>query len=130
MKVKEVTNPEEQLALLRVIIDNTWGAIKQQADTYARQRAAKPVAKTRIKKTAPYAVKTQATPKIKAPNQVKPQIRAPAMSSNIGKALYTPPKPASNMPKQALSNKSNNSLTNLEKDDVINLPRGALPKLP
>jgi hypothetical protein len=42
MKIKEVTNPEEQLGLLRVIIDNTWSAIKQQADAQARQKAAQP----------------------------------------------------------------------------------------
>ena len=39
MKIKEVTNPEEQLGLLRVIIDNTWSAIQQQAEQQAREKA-------------------------------------------------------------------------------------------
>jgi hypothetical protein len=42
MKIYEITNPEEQLGLLRIIIDNTWSAIKQQADTNRLQKASKP----------------------------------------------------------------------------------------
>ena len=69
MKIKEITNAQDQLDLLRVIIDNTWGAIKQQADIEARQRASKAV------KTKPQAVKA---PK-KAPYapQPKPLPRPP-----------------------------------------------------
>ena len=81
MKIKEVTNPEEQLGLLRVIIDNTWSAIKQQADTQARQRAAKAV-KTKPKvvkapKKPPYAPQPKPLPKppqqLAQPKQVAPK---------------------------------------------------------
>ena len=81
MKIKEVTNPEEQLGLLRVIIDNTWSAIKQQADTEARQRAAKAV-KTKPKvvkapKKPPYAPQPKPLPKppqqLAQPKQVAPK---------------------------------------------------------
>jgi hypothetical protein len=69
MKIKEVTNAQDQLDLLRVIIDNTWSAIKQQADTEARQRAAKAV------KTKPKVVKAPKKPPY-AP-QPKPLPRPP-----------------------------------------------------
>ncbi len=32
MRIFEVTNPEEQLGLLKLIIDSTWSAIQKQAD--------------------------------------------------------------------------------------------------
>ncbi|MBT8606387.1 hypothetical protein G6677_07930 [Polynucleobacter paneuropaeus] len=83
MKIKEVTNPEEQLGLLRVIIDNTWSAIKQQADTQARQRAAKPV------KTKPKVVKTPKKPPY-AP-QPKPLPKPP---QQLAQPKQVAPKPA------------------------------------
>ena len=132
MKVKEVTNPEEQLALLRVIIDNTWGAIKQQADTYAKQKAEQPVTKPKKRganpKPIPYAAKPPPLPKPRAAYPPKPQ---PVMKSTIGKAIYKPAKSNLNIPMPArnnLSNSSNASLTNLEKDEAMNLARGSLPK--
>jgi hypothetical protein len=82
MKIKEVTNPEEQLGLLRVIIDNTWSAIKQQADTEARQRAAKPV------KAKPQAVKAPKKPPY-AP-QPKPLPRPP---QQLAQPKQVAPKP-------------------------------------
>ena len=41
MKINEITNAQDQLELLRNIIDNTWTAIKQQADAQARQANSK-----------------------------------------------------------------------------------------
>ena len=129
MKVKEVTNPEEQLALLRVIIDNTWGAIRQQADAYAKQKATQPAAKPKVKtatpKPVPYAAKPPPLPKPKVPYPPKPQ---PVMKSTIGKAIYKPAQTNVNIPRPAKNNSSNTSLTNLEKDEAMSLPRGALPK--
>lgn len=132
MKVKEVTNPEEQLALLRVIIDNTWGAIRQQADAYAKQKAEQPVAKPKKRgatpKPIPYAAKPPPLPRPKVAYPPKPQ---PVMKSTIGKAIYKPAQTSGHSPKQTrnnLSTGSNTSLTNLEKDEVMNLPRGVLPK--
>ncbi len=43
MKIKEITNTQDQLDLLRIIIDNTWSAIRQEAEVEARQQAAKAV---------------------------------------------------------------------------------------
>lgn len=44
MRLHEFTDAKEQLALLRLIIDNTWTAIAQQARVQDSQKAAKPVA--------------------------------------------------------------------------------------
>jgi len=60
MKISEITNAQDQLALLRTIIDNTWGAIKQQADAQARQTSAKKLApnqgvKPAVPKKSPHA---------------------------------------------------------------------------
>lgn len=132
MKVKEVTNPEEQLGLLRVIIDNTWSAIKQQADAYARQKSEQPVAKpkkgTANPKPPPYAAKPPPSPKPRPPYSQKPQ---PIMKSTIGKAVHQQPQISNGKPRLFPNNTSNqtgSSLSNLEKDEFLNLPRGALPK--
>lgn len=63
MRMNEIASAEEQLGLLRLIIDNTWTAIKQQADAEARQRASQPKP-----------VKVKAVPKIKpAPMAAPPK---------------------------------------------------------
>ena len=81
MKIKEITNAQDQLSLLRVIIDNTWSAIKQQADTEARQRASKAVnTKPKVVKAPkkpPYAPQPKPLPKppqqLAQPKQVTPK---------------------------------------------------------
>lgn len=132
MKIKEVTNPEEQLGLLRVIIDNTWTAIKQQADAHAKQKALEPPAKPKSKvqkfPKLPHVPKPQQLPKPKALNQIKPQ---PIMKSTIGRAIYKPQQVSNSTPKQApnnFSSQANASISDLDKDEMLNLPKGALPK--
>lgn len=58
MRIFEVTNPEEQLGLLKLIIDNTWSAIQQQADEQRARDATK-----------------QLQSKLKAGRQVTPTLR-------------------------------------------------------
>ena len=41
MRIDEIANAEEQLALWKLISDNTWQAISQQAEAERRQRAEK-----------------------------------------------------------------------------------------
>jgi hypothetical protein len=133
MKIKEVTNPEEQLGLLRVIIDNTWSAIKQQADTEARQKVAQPGPKSKAKspkapKPAPYAAMPKPLPKPKALYPAKPTSN---MKSAIGKAVYKQPQADIDTPKPFANNhlsQTTTSLSNLEKDEMLNLPRRLLPK--
>ena len=60
MRIKEITDAQGQLELLRAVIDNTWGAIAQQAEQEKRaeaERKAKAKLKPRGRKAvkAPYA---------------------------------------------------------------------------
>ena len=74
MKIKEITSAEEQLELLRMIIDNTWTAIRQQAEIQAKQVAAQAnkTKTTKPLKRPPYAAPPKPLPK---PQQqiVKPE---------------------------------------------------------
>jgi hypothetical protein len=136
MKIKEVTNPEEQLGLLRVIIDNTWSAIKQQADAQARQKEAQPANKSKAKspkatKLAPYAAMPKQLPKPKALYQSKPQDNSQPISNPKNSKSFKASRPSIGTQSptvKAMPTPLNPSLTNYEKDEVINLPRGALPK--
>ena len=67
MRIKEITNADDQLDLLRVIIDNTWSAIRKEAEVEARQRAAqasRPKVKTiKAPQKPPYAPPPKPLPK-------------------------------------------------------------------
>jgi len=102
MKTNEITNAESVLALWKLISDNTWSAVSQQAELQAKQRAerdviaksrsvkkpkrsssravTKPIALPKPKPTASSAVaatKAQASkPKLSAVAQVPQQIQA------------------------------------------------------
>jgi hypothetical protein len=67
MRIYEFTNAEDQLALLRLIIDNTWSAIQTQAN---QQKA------HRIAQAAKAKPKPQAKPKL-APRPIKVLPNAP-----------------------------------------------------
>jgi hypothetical protein len=77
--MNEIASAEEQLGLLRLIIDNTWTAIKQQANSQASQQISQPrkiKPKTIPKvKPAPMAAPPKPLPKPKPiqPISVKPQ---------------------------------------------------------
>jgi len=70
MRMYEIANAEDQLGLLRVIMNNTWSAISQQASAQAKQKAAQA---SKPKAKAPKA------PKIPKPKAVSlPQRAMPA----------------------------------------------------
>jgi type VI protein secretion system component VasK len=50
MRINEFTDAKEQLALLRLIVDNTWTAIAQQAKAQEAQKAATTSTAKAIKK--------------------------------------------------------------------------------
>ena len=136
MKIKEVTNPEEQLGLLRVIIDNTWSAIKQQADTQARHKAAQPSPKSKAKapklpKPAPYAAMPKPLPKPKPLYPTNPQTKVQPMATQAHKFTHKQMSPNAGAPKP-LNNKAlspaDTLKANKEKDELINLSYGALPR--
>ena len=136
MKIKEVTNPEEQLGLLRVIIDNTWSAIKQQADTQARQKVAQPPPKSKAKspkapKPAPYAAMPKQLPKPKPLYKTNTQTKAQPMATQANKFSHKQVSSNNGAP-NPVNNKVLSPADTLkadkEKDDLINLSYGALPR--
>ena len=50
MKYLEITNAKEALAMWKVISDNTWAAITQQAEEQAKQRAERAAARKSVSK--------------------------------------------------------------------------------
>jgi len=136
MKIKEVTNPEEQLGLLRVIIDNTWSAIKQQADTQARQKAAQTAPKSKAKspkalKPAPSAAIPKPLPKPRPLYKTNAQTKAQPMATQAYKLSHKQA-PSNNGTPNTINNKVVSPADTLkvdkEKDDLINLSYGALPR--
>lgn len=95
MKIKEITNAQDQLDLLRTIIDNTWTAIKQQADVQAKQKAVQPAkpSTARLVKKAPYAAPPKPLPK------PKQQVAQP----KLGKPVNQLPRDNLGAPKQVAS---------------------------
>lgn len=70
MRMYEIANAEDQLGLLRIIMNNTWSAISQQASAHEKQKAAQA---SKPKSKAPKA------PKIRKPKGVSlPQRAMPA----------------------------------------------------
>jgi len=136
MKIKEVTNPEEQLGLLRVIIDNTWSAIKQQADSQARQKVAQPTPKSKPKapkapKPAPYAAMPKPLPKPRPPYKVNTQTKVQPMATQAHKLSHKQA-PSNNGAPNPVNNNvlspANTLRADKEKDDLINLSYVALPR--
>ena len=70
MRIFEIASAEEQLALWKLISDNVWTTISQQARTEAQQKAAA-AAKSRLKPKKAKKLKTP--PRAPAPPKLKPQ---------------------------------------------------------
>ena len=107
MRINEIADAQEQLALLRLIIDNTWTAIKQQADAQARQQAAKP-----------------RTTKPKAPKQAI-RIPTPPKSKPLPKPTLTPQQQAKHQQLQQnqLVNQLHTAITKSQSPNSINAKR-------
>lgn len=100
MRLHEFTDPKDQLQLLRLIMDNTWSAISQEAKSKAAQQAAN---KSRV------AIK----PKVKANHFIKkpPALPAPIAPikplptarpvAPVAPAQATKPAPQRNPPPQS-----------------------------
>ena len=71
MRIFEIASAEEQLALWKLISDNVWSTISQQARTEAQQRAAAAAAKSRLKPKK--AKRPKKPPRAHAPPKPKPQ---------------------------------------------------------
>jgi cytoskeletal protein RodZ len=94
MKINEITNATEVLNLWKLISDNTWSAIQQQAEQEAREKAEKAaVAKSKRskrgggRKSAPKSVGSVSLPSLSPPKQTPPK-------ASDGKAAVTASKQA------------------------------------
>jgi len=95
MRMYEIANAEDQLGLLRIIMNNTWSAISQQASTQAKQKAAeaskpkakapkapKPKAVTLPQRPTPSPMPQQTRPV--PPVVIKPAVKPAPQSKTIG----------------------------------------------
>jgi hypothetical protein len=92
MKINEITNAIDILALWRIISDNTWAAVQQQADQQAHDRAEQ-AAKSKSTKgkkragvrrsSAPRAVPKSKPPAVPAVPQAKPAVIAPVQQPTV-----------------------------------------------
>jgi hypothetical protein len=123
LRIYEITNPEDQLALLKMIMDNTWAAISRQPKTKAPATKAAPVAPLRkpVKaktipkpKKAPYTATPKPLPKPKPLPQTPTQIKhhqlksqqdyAKAVQKTLAKAPVKPmPKSLQPLPTSIIS---------------------------
>ena len=103
MRINEITDAQGQLELLRTVIDNTWGAIAQQAEQEKRAEAER-----------------------KAKAKLKPR------SSKPIKAPYASPPPPLKKPKPLTANNSTPNLTlvNPNADNTIKPIRSTAKPMP
>ena len=91
MRIFEIASAEEQLALWKLISDNVWSTISQQARTEAQQRAAA-AAKSRLKPKKPKKLKKP--PRAPVPPKPKPQNKSavPARPQTVNQPAKTQPR--------------------------------------
>ena len=75
MRIFEITSPEEQLGLLRLIIDNTWSAIASQADQHRQSAAPR-----QTPSTPTTAAKHKRKAKVATPTKLPKKQTVPALS--------------------------------------------------
>jgi hypothetical protein len=91
MKINEITNATDILALLKLISDNTWTAVQQQAEKQARDRAeqaaksktTKGKKRTGVRRPAPRAVPKPMPPAVPVLPQEKPAVIAPVQQPTV-----------------------------------------------
>ena len=90
MRIVEIASAEEQLALWKLISDNVWSTISQQARTEAQQKAA--ASKSRLKPKKPKKLKKP--PRAPAPPKPKPQNKSavPARPQTVNQPAKTQPR--------------------------------------
>ena len=141
MKINEITNAQDQLALLRTIMDNTWSAIRQQADAQTRQRASQvKTTKPKLPKRAPMAPAPKPLPKSKpatlSPQQIKnhqlknqQEIANQVQRTLVKKQTAPMPNSLKPLPTNIIS-PINHSRTEKEQDELIKQARGEAPWKP
>ncbi len=121
MRFNEFSNAQDQLALVRLIFDNTWAALAQQAE---EQRRAKTLAKPPKKSKRISKPKIPAPPKPKPPKPIaKPTVkaepqRAQRFNTTLPKAATTTaPQNTSNVAFDAFSTKNHLPQKSVDRTD-------------
>ena len=89
MKINEITNATDMLGLWKLISDNTWTAIQQQADQEARESAEQAAKSTKgkkragVRRSAPRALPKPKPPSVPAVPQPKPADFAPVQQPTV-----------------------------------------------
>jgi hypothetical protein len=91
MKINEITNATDILALWRIISDNTWMAVQQQAEKQARERAeqaakskpTKGAKRAGVRKSPPKVTPKHMPPAVPAVPQAKPAVIAPVQQPTV-----------------------------------------------
>lgn len=93
MRIVEIASAEEQLALWKLISDNVWTTISQQARTEAQQKAAA-ASKSRLKPKKPKKLKKP--PRVSVPPKPKPQNKSavPARLQTASQPARPQPRPS------------------------------------
>ena len=108
MRMDEIASAEEQLGLLRLIIDNTWTAIKQQADAEVRQKTSQPKP-----------VKVKPAPKVKPAQMAAPP--KPLPKPKPIQPLSVKPQPQHEL----LAKQLHHQITKLNKNISTQAPNGS-----
>ena len=93
MKLVEFASAEEQLALWKLVSDNVWAAISQQAKAEAEQKAQQRAQAKKLHKAKHRAM----PPPPSVPPPPKPFVQNPNIKPYVGKAVS---KPATQLPAQ------------------------------
>lgn len=138
MKINEITNAQDQLALLQTIMDNTWSAIRQQADSQKIQRTKQAkVPKPKLPKQAPMAPVPKPKPLPKSmpaplpPQQIKNQqiIAGQNQKTSVKKPLTPMPASLNPLPYSIIS-PTNQNRNERERQEILKQARGETPWKP
>jgi hypothetical protein len=114
MRINEFTDAKEQLALLRLIVDNTWTAIAQQAKAQETQKAATTSTAKAIKKPTKAALNIAANLGTKAKQnavQQQHQVKQPVQQLQPVPRQPLQQRPSNSI--KAVSTTQNMSTTNM-----------------
>ena len=131
MRIHEITNPEEQLALLKLIMNNTWSAIANQVEP-STKILPKSIAK---KKVFPIKKALKKPPYFPPPKPFPPPKTQKTTSPVPNQSLHNPIATKSSVPKSIGLGPANKMPMSQNKDDkereeLIKLIRGDTPTKP
>jgi outer membrane biosynthesis protein TonB len=135
VRISEIANAEEQVGLLKIIMDKTWEAIAAQQRQQAAQAQQKATPKPKPVKArspkVPYAppppklAKPRVNPQVKQPTPVAQQVKPQAKVATLNKSIQAPQK-ASNDSKdgflQQIRSEIKNGLNGEDRHSKNNFP--------